>query len=87
MSCTTRARNAVTQIFVYLDTISNQLGGTRSTISDFDDYLDNIVATSGFEDEVNDCLSAGFSGVQSLQAGLNALSATMSGVVDDIAAL
>lgn len=87
MSCTTRARNAVTQIFVYLDTISNQLGSARSTISDFDDYIDSIVTTSGFEDEVNACLSAGFSGIQVLQTGLNNLSAAMSGVVDDITAL
>jgi len=87
MSCTTRARNAVTQIFVYLDTMSNQLGSAQNTISDFDDYIENIVATSGFAEEVNSCLSVEFSGIQVLQEGLNSLAASMSGVVEDIANL
>lgn len=87
MSCTARARNAVTQIFVYLDTLDNKLGSCQTTIENYSDYINSIVATSGFEDEVDDCLTAGFSGVQALQGSLNTLSASVSGIREEMGEL
>ena len=84
---TSRGRNTVTQLNMYLDTIENGLEASVNSITQFTDYVQTIAADPEWMNEVDEALKAGVSGwvaISDLASALGDLSVSMSGVIQQI---